>query len=135
MNSIAVFRSMSLIGYFGLILLIFCWHLWIDPLPPEFISITLLIQIGPLMFPLKGILKAKAYTHAWASYLALFYFVVGIWYAAVEQSRLFGLLMCLFSLSFFIGAILFARYQGKTNKISSTENALNPQSIDGDNSQ
>ena len=135
MSSITVFRSLSLIGYFGLILLIFSWHLWIEPLPAEFISITLLMQLGPLMFPLKGILNGNTYTHAWASYLALFYLVVGVWYAAAEQSRLFGILICLFSLCFFIGAILFARYQSKANKIQSDENVLNPQSIDGDNSQ
>lgn len=133
MNSIAVFRSMSLFGYFGLILIIFCWHLWIDPLRPEFISITLLIQLGPLMFPLRGILNGKAYTHAWASYLALFYFVVGIWHAAAEDSRLFGILICLFSLIFYIGAILFARNQGKANKIITAANGNNQQNVDDDN--
>ncbi|MCW8955850.1 MAG: DUF2069 domain-containing protein [Gammaproteobacteria bacterium] len=125
MNLIAVFRGLSLFGYFGLILIIFCWHLWIDPLPAEFISITLLMQLGPLMFPLKGILNGKAYTHAWASYLALFYFVIGVWYGAVEDSRLFGILISLFSLVFFIGAIFFSRYQGMANKIDTTKNGLN----------
>lgn len=135
MNSNTVFRILSLFGYLGLIILIFCWHLWINPLPPEFISITLLIQLGPLMFPLKGILNGKAYTHAWASYLALLYFVAGVWYAAAEDSRLFGILICLFSLMFFIGAIFYARYQGIANKTKTTANSLNKQSIDGDNPQ
>ena len=135
MNTIAVFRGLSLFGYFGLILLIFCWHLWIDPLPAKFISITLLIQLGPLMFPLRGILNGKAYTHAWASYLALLYFVVGIWHAAAVDSRMFGILISLFSLIFFIGAIFFARYQGIASNSQQTENALNPPSIDSDNSQ
>lgn len=134
MNSITIFRGMSLFGYFGLILVIFCWHLWVEPLPPEFISITLLVQLGPLMFPLKGILNGKAYTHAWASYLSLLYFVVGVWYAAAGDSRLFGILICLFSLIFFIGAILFARNQGIANTIISTEKNLNQQNINEDNS-
>jgi len=135
MNLIVLFRSLSLIGYFGLIILIFCWHLWIEPLPAEFISITLLMQLGPLMFPLRGILNGKAYTHAWASYLALFYVVMGVWYAATEDSRLFGILVCLFSLIFFIGAIFFARYQGKSKQMNGVENGLNQQGIDDDNSQ
>ena len=133
MNPIAVFRGLSLFGYFGLMLLIFCWHLWIDPLAAEFISITLLIQLGPLMLPLRGILNAKAYTHAWASYLALCYFVVGVWYGAAEDSRMFGILICLFSLVFFLGAIFFARYQGNADKHHRGENSLNQDRIDGDN--
>lgn len=126
MNQIAVFRGLSLFGYFGLMLLIFCWHLWIVPLPAEFISITLLVQLGPLMFPLKGILNGRAYTHAWASYLALLYLVLGIWYAAAVDSRLFGILISLLSLIFFTGAIFFSRYQGMANKLNNGENGLNP---------
>lgn len=134
MNSITLFRGLSLFGYFGLMILIFCWHLWIDPLPAELISITLLMQLGPLMLPLRGILNARTYTHAWASYLALFYFVVGVWYAAAEDSHLFGILICLFSLIFFFGTIFFARYQGKADNDPGGENSLNQTSIDGDNS-
>mgnify|MGYP000356535240 CR=1 FL=1 len=116
MNKISIFRWMTLVSYFGLMTLIFCWHLWIKPLPPEFISITLLIQLGPLMFPLRGLLHGKAYTHAWAAYMALLYFIVGIWNASAEASRVFGLLISLLSLSFFIGCVFYARYSGKASK-------------------
>ncbi|MDQ1362403.1 MAG: hypothetical protein QG652_263, partial [Pseudomonadota bacterium] len=64
MKQIAVFRWLTLSGYFGLMALIFSWHLFIKPLPAEFISITLLMQLGPLMFPLRGLLHGKPYTHA-----------------------------------------------------------------------
>jgi len=113
MNKITAFRWLTLISYFGLMTLIFCWHLWIKPLKPEFISITLLIQLGPLMFPLRGLLHGKAYTHAWTAYLALLYFIIGIWNASAEASRVFGLLISLLSLSFFIGCVFYARFSGK----------------------
>ena len=116
MNKISVFRWLTLVSYFGLMILIFCWHLWIKPLQPEFISITLLIQLGPLMFPLRGILHGKAYTHAWAAYMALLYFIIGIWNASAEASRIFGLLISILSLSFFIGCVFYARFSGKANK-------------------
>ena len=116
MNKISVFRWLTLVSYFGLMILIFCWHLWIKPLEPEFISITLLIQLGPLMFPLRGILHGKAYTHAWAAYMALLYFIIGIWNASAEASRIFGILISLLSLSFFIGCVFYARFSGKANQ-------------------
>lgn len=122
MNRVQVFRWLTLSGYFSLMALIFCWYLWIQPLPAEFISITLLVQLGPLMFPLRGLLHGRPYTHAWASYLALFYFVLGVWYAASPDTRLFGILMCACSLDFFIGAVFYARFQGKAQRNASAGN-------------
>jgi len=116
MNKITLFRWLTLISYFGLMILIFCWHLWIKPLEPQFISITLLIQLGPLMFPLRGILHGKAYTHAWAAYMALFYFIIGIWNASAEASRVFGVLISTLSFIFFTGCVFYARYSSKETK-------------------
>ena len=74
------------------------------------------------MFPLRGLLAARAYTHAWAGYLALFYFIVGVWYAGAEVDRLIGTLITLSSILFFVGAIMFARLQGKADKEEAREN-------------
>lgn len=120
MNKIATFRWLTLIGYFGLMTLIFCWHLWIRPLEPQFISITLLIQLGPLMFPLRGLLHGKAYTHAWAAYLALFYFIMGVWNASAETTRLFGTLISLLSIVFFTGCVFYARFSGKQSRLETS---------------
>ena len=117
MNQVIAFRWLTLFGYLGLMALIFTWHLFIKPLPPQFISITLLIQLGPLMFPLRGLLHGKIYTHVWASYLALFYFVIGVWYAASHETLLFGIFICLFSLIFFIGAVFYARFAARAQRI------------------
>lgn len=113
MKQLMFFRLLTLFGYFGLLILIFSWHLFIQPLPAEFISITLALQLGPLMFPLRGLLHGKPYTHAWASYLALFYFVMGVWYAASHASLLLGILICVFSMSFFVGAVFYARFAAR----------------------
>ena len=116
MNNIAIFRWMTLLGYFGLIALIFIWNLWIEPRPPEQMSMTFLIQMGPLMFPLRGLLHGKVYTHAWSMYLALLYFVAGVWYGGDESTRTFGILFCCLSLIFFIGTMLYTRFKGKAIK-------------------
>jgi len=115
MDKIKLSRLSTLTGYFGLLIFIPLWHLLIVPLPAKFMSITLLVQIGPLMFPLKGLLHGKVYTHAWAMYLALFYFVIGIWYAGDESTRIFGIIFSLLSVLFFMGSMLFTRFQGMAN--------------------
>lgn len=116
MNKIALSRSCTLIGYFGLLIFIPLWHLQINPIPPEFVSMTLLVQVGPLMFPLRGILHGRVYTHAWSMYLALFYFVWGIWYAGDISTRNFGIGFSLLSVTFFIGTMLYTRFQGMAEK-------------------
>ena len=118
MNKITISRLTTLTGYFGLLVFIPLWHLIIEPIEAKFISMTLLIQLGPLMFPLRGILHGKVYTHAWSMYLALFYFIVGIWYAGDISTRNFGIGFSFFSVLFFIGTMFFTRFQGMA------ENAL-----------
>lgn len=113
MKQVAIFRWLTLFGYFGLMTLLFIWPLFITPVPAEFVSITLLLQLGPLLFPLRGLLHGKIYTHTWASYLALFYFVIGVWYAASHDTQLFGIFICMFSLGFFIGAVFYTRFAAR----------------------
>ena len=120
MNPAIIFRWITLFGFFGLILLIIVWLLWIEPVPKEQISIKTLLGVGPLMFPLRGLLHGKVYTHQWSMYLALFYFVIGAWYAGAEEDRLFGILICTFSLNFFIGSMFYARFKGGKQKQKAT---------------
>ncbi len=125
MNRIKLSRTCALAGYFGLLIFIPVWHLLIEPLAAEFMSITLLVQIGPLMLPLRGILHGKVYTHAWAMYLALFYFVIGIWYAGDESTRSFGIIFSLLSVLFFMGTMFYTRFQGKAENAAENETDLN----------
>ncbi len=112
MNKILITRITTLLGYFGLLIFIPLWHLLIEPKPAEFISITLLVQMGPLMLPLRGILHGRVYTHAWAMYMALYYFVLGIWYAGDISTRNFGVGFSFLSILFFLGTMLYTRFKG-----------------------
>ncbi len=127
MDKIKLSRLCTLTGYFGLLAFIPVWHLLIVPLKPEYMSVTLLVQTGPLMLPLRGILHGRVYTHAWAMYMALFYFILGVWYAGDESTRNFGIIFSLLSILFFIGTMLYTRFQGmaenmKTIDPANTEN-------------
>ena len=65
------------------------------------------------MFPLMGLLKGKLYTHAWSMYMAIFYFIVGVWYAGSNEDLLIGLFVIFCSLEFFLGTVLYTRFMGK----------------------
>ena len=106
-------RWLTLSGYFSLLIGLFAWHLVIDPAAKHLMSIIILLQIGPLMFPLMGLLKGKLYTHAWSMYMAIFYFIIGVWYAGSSEDLLIGLFVIFCSLEFFLGTVLYTRFMGK----------------------
>ena len=116
MDKIQLSRITTLLGYFGLIIFIPVWHLIVVPIEAKFISMTLLIQVGPLLFPLRGILHGRVYTHAWSMYLALFYFIIGVWYAGDISTRDFGIGFSVLSVIFFIGTMMYTRFQGMAEK-------------------
>lgn len=103
-------RWLTLAGYFGLMAGFYSWIFLLNDTPAHKVSILLLIQIGPLLFALMGLLKGKIYTHAWSLYLSVFYFIAGVWYASGEQSHAFGLYIVATSLMYFTGALLYTRY-------------------------
>ena len=112
-------RVLTLLGYFSLLFGLFAWHLIIEPPARHLISVIILLQIGPLMFPLMGLLNGKLYTHAWAMYMAIFYFIVGVWYAGNSEDLMIGLYVIFASLVFFLGTVLYTRYMSKQINASS----------------
>jgi uncharacterized membrane protein len=101
----------TLTGFFGLFFSLLLWVGWLNTTPKLPRSLTLILTLGPLMFPLRGLLHAKPYTFSWSMFLALFYFVLGIVNVAVADTRMIGLLEIIFSLLFFLGALFFARWE------------------------
>jgi len=112
---ITFYRWLTLLGYFGLMAGIYSWHLLIHKTEPQLMSIIIVLQLGPLLFPLRGLLHGKVYTHAWSMYLAIFYFIVGVWYASDSESFSFGIFVVVTSLMFYTGAMLYTRYAGKNS--------------------
>ena len=113
LSPIQIGRWLTLSGYFSLMAGFYLWHLWIHPLEKHLISVVILLQLGPLMLPLFGLLKGKVYTHAWSMYIAIYYFIVGVWYAGADDDFYFGLYVIFTSLLFFTGTLLYARFAGK----------------------
>ncbi len=113
-------RWLTLLGYFSLLFGLFAWHLLIEPPAKHLISIIIFFQLGPLMLPLMGLLNGKLYTHAWSMYMAIFYFVIGVWYAGNSEDLMIGLYVIVTSLVFFTGTVLYTRYMGKQLKATSS---------------
>jgi len=109
-------RWLTLLGYFALLSGLFAWHLVLNPPAEHLISVIIFFQIGPLMFPLFGLLNGKLYTHAWSMYLAIFYFVIGVWYAGKAEDLKIGLYVIFTSLVFFTGTVIYTRFMGKQLK-------------------
>ncbi|WP_438971056.1 DUF2069 domain-containing protein [Methylophaga sp.] len=114
MISAPLFRWLTLVSYFGLMLTLLGWIILAPHAESYPISAWILIGIVPLLFPLRGLLYGRPYTHAWTSFLMLFYFShsVGEVYSA-EQLSLYPVMALLFSTVCFCSTILFIKFQAK----------------------
>ncbi|WP_281223456.1 DUF2069 domain-containing protein [Photobacterium sanguinicancri] len=107
-------RYFALTSNLSLLLWVALWQGVISPHPHLNNIIIMLMWVFPLLLPLKGILEAKPYTHAWANFILMFYFLHALtilwiepaerWLAAIEL----GITSCAF-----IGNIVFARQRGR----------------------
>lgn len=111
-------RALALISYLALLGLILVWTTWIDPPQIVPISVALVILILPLMFPLRGMLHGRRYTHAWSSLLALAYIAIGITLGAAAEDRLYGALMTGASLVWFVGCLAYVKLDARQTRES-----------------
>lgn len=77
-KSLKKLRWAALISYLCLILWVVIWHGFFeiqDGAIPSTQAWLLFAWVMPLLLPLKGIIQAKAYTHVWACFILLIYFL------------------------------------------------------------
>lgn len=108
----AIGRVLTLIGYFGLLALIVNWFTWIAPPVQVPRALVLAALAIPLLFPLRGILHARRYTHQWIGFLSMLYFIIGVdvWYNHQDTEKILGMMMVMFSMLLMIGSSMYARY-------------------------
>jgi len=108
----AIGRWLTLIGFFGLLALIVNWFTWLAPPVQVPRSLLLIVLAGPLLFPLRGILHARRYTHQWVNFLAMFYFAIGVdvWFNHAGIEKILGATMVLLSLILIVGSVMYARF-------------------------
>ncbi|KZN31696.1 membrane protein [Pseudoalteromonas luteoviolacea CPMOR-2] len=109
-----LFYKLALFGYIGLLVLMPLWLFVISPREGHSLGFMFVVYILPLLLPLRGIIKDKPYTFAWANFIVLIYFVHGftlLWIATDEL--IWVLLELLFSTCMFIGCTYYARHRGQ----------------------
>ncbi len=113
----SVLRYGASISLIALIILCLVWELGLAPLRPG--GSWLVLKVVPLLFPLRGVLKGNLYTLQWACMLILLYFmegVVRVWSDPSQMSVLMAALEIVFSLTFYLCAILYLRPAKKAAK-------------------
>ncbi|RTZ14072.1 DUF2069 domain-containing protein [Vibrio aquaticus] len=108
-----LYRLMALFGNLALLSWVALWQLSLSPHPHISSTTLAIVWAIPLLLPLPGILTGKPYTHAWANFVLMLYFLHAFtilyvddgerWLAAVE--------LVLTTIAFF-GNILYARARG-----------------------
>ena len=115
-------RLLALGGYFALLALLLNQYTWIAPPVRVPVSVALALTAVPLLLPLRGLLHGRPYTHAWASLLALPYFVLGIdTIAAASSPPALGWGVAAASLALFAGAVGYARLQARAPRATGSE--------------
>jgi uncharacterized membrane protein len=108
MNPVRLSRILSLLAYFGLLIHVLIWAVLANP---DGGAASLLLLAGmPLLIFLRGLLYARAKTHAWLSIVSLLYFIHGVAEAySNEGARTLAYLEVGLSLLLFFATALYAR--------------------------
>ncbi|TRW49967.1 DUF2069 domain-containing protein [Aliidiomarina halalkaliphila] len=107
-------RKLTLVCYPALLGFVVLWHGVLAP--NEFLPIwlTLVIWGVPLLLPLKGILQGNPYTHAWANFILIFYFMHGFTTLYTHPQEIgYAIIEILLTTGAFFGATFYARYRGR----------------------
>lgn len=108
------YRFMALLGNLALLAWIGLWQLSLSP-HPHLNSTTLAIAWAiPLLLPMPGILAGKPYTHAWANFVLMLYFLHALTILWIDDGeRYLALVELLLTSVAFAGNILYARARGQ----------------------
>ncbi len=106
-------HRITLLGYIGLITLIPIWNLYWYPSALYSNQSITFFWLLPLIFPLFGLLKGKAYTHAWSGFIAVLYLCHGLTSLLTSFNEIIPILLeIVFSSMFLFGGMMFARWRG-----------------------
>lgn len=111
-----LYRKIALVGYLGLLAFVLAWHYWLHPHPQLGVGLRFVLFILPLLLPLRGILKGNPYTHAWANFILMLYFLhslTSIYILWGEDSWYLPWIELILTSIAFIGATYYARYKGR----------------------
>ncbi|TRX56993.1 DUF2069 domain-containing protein [Thalassomonas sp. M1454] len=107
-------RNMALFGYFGLLLFMPLWLLLLSPSEGLSPTLSILMFVAPLLFPLKGMLQGNPYTYAWANFVVMIYFLhslTTLWVG--DGERLYAVIELFFATIMFFAGSYYSKYRGQ----------------------
>lgn len=113
-TKIRVSRSISLIGY-ALILVLLTVSTFLFP-PPEGTSLVLVfsIKLLPLLIPLPGMLKGVLRPYVWLCFILLLYFIQAVLYVTQTQGHWLFNLLCALIILTFLAAMMHVHWSKKS---------------------
>jgi uncharacterized membrane protein len=107
----ALASGICAVALIALIFLGLAWELWLAPLRAG--GSLLAFKVLPLLAPLFGVLRGRAYTYQWSSMLILAYFTEGVVRAWSDRglSAQLALVETALTVIFFIAAVAYIRTQ------------------------
>ncbi len=107
-------RQLTLIGYWGLVVLIPVWNLWWYPSQIFSNKVVTMFWLIPLMFPMLGLIRGKAYTHAWSGFIAVIYVCHGLGSLITSFNEILPIILeVILSCLFLFGGMYFAKWRGE----------------------
>ncbi|CAI8152204.1 DUF2069 domain-containing protein [Pseudidiomarina mangrovi] len=113
-QTIRQFRLLALASYLGLLALMLIWQITCNCASSLSLEFRLGFWVIPLLFPLYGIIRGHAYTHAWANFILMWYFLhsLTMLYVAPLQ-RDWAIAELILTSMAFVGCTGYARMQGR----------------------
>ncbi len=106
------YRKIALVGYFGLLVFMPLWLVWLEPS-----SLGAGLAIGlffvPLLFPIRGLLAGNPYTYAWSNFIVMWYFLHSLTSLWVSDNKIYPSIELILASVMFFGATYYAKYRGQ----------------------
>ena len=107
-------RILALLGNIGLLAWVLIWQLYLSPHPHiNHFGLALAWAI-PLLLILPGIIRGNPYTHAWANFILMFYFLHSLTLIYIDDGeRWLASIELLITALAFTTNIIYARMRGQ----------------------
>ncbi len=107
-------RYLALVSHVLLLLWMCVWYFLLNKEHEYSFVFIFLLYLLPLILPLKGIILAKPYTHAWSCFVILWYLLHSITVIYAEPSQvIYASIELVLASCMFVGCSMFARLRGQ----------------------
>lgn len=106
--------QIAITAHLMLLALVISWQGFVSPHPHVGALAMTCVWTLPLLLPLIGMLKQKAYTHAWANFVLMLYFLHSLTIIATSaDERYLAIIELILTSVVFSANILFTRAKGR----------------------